>query len=121
MRRARATTAQAATQLNSQIGPRSLRVRILGHLRCWQSPESGGLGDQPIHYTVTRCSAATASSTDCCRASAAVRVCQPGDCDQWPKERNPIFFIPLATAGTVQTSGSDRPREPERAVRCEQW
>jgi len=45
-------------------------------------------------------SAAIASSTDCCSASAAVRVCEPGDRDQWPSERNPIFVIPLAT-GTV--------------------
>ena len=35
-------------------------------------------------------------------------------------KRNPIFFMPLATPRTAQTSGSDRPREPERAVRCEQ-
>src|SRR5262245_41966798 len=41
-------------------------------------------------------SAATASSMDCCRASAPVRVCEPGDCDQCPNDRNPIFFMPLA-------------------------
>src|SRR6185312_16042575 len=50
-------------------------------------------------------SAATASSMDCSRASAPVRVCEPGDCDQCPNERNPIFFIPHATPRTVQTSG----------------
>ena len=64
-------------------------------------------------------SAATASSMDCSSASAAVRVCEPGDRDQWPNERNPIFFMPLVTAGTVQSSGPGRPGEPERAVRRE--
>jgi hypothetical protein len=60
---------------------------------------------------------AVATGSSCCDAAR----CEPGDRDQWPRERNPIFFMPLAIAGTVQTSGSDRPREPERAVRCEQW
>ena len=38
-------------------------------------------------------SAATASSIDWSRASDAVRTSEYGDSDQWPKDRNPIFFI----------------------------
>nr|WP_256661953.1 hypothetical protein [Pseudomonas sp. Hp2] len=38
-------------------------------------------------------SAATASSMDCSRASEAERVCDCCDGAQWPKERNPIFFM----------------------------
>src|SRR4051812_14509662 len=55
-------------------------------------------------------SAATASSMDCRRASAPVRVCEPGDCDQWPNERNPIFFIPLCNTEDGPDFRSDRQR-----------
>src|SRR6185312_1128067 len=43
-------------------------------------------------------SAATARSIDCSSASDADRVCEPGDDDQCPNDRKPIFF----------TSGSTR-------------
>ena len=39
-------------------------------------------------------SAATPSSMDCSIASEAERVCDCGDGVQWPKDRNPIFFMP---------------------------
>src|SRR3954452_23487295 len=39
-------------------------------------------------------SAATARSIDCSSASDADLVCDPGDCDQCPNDRNPIFFMP---------------------------
>ena len=46
-------------------------------------------------------SAATASSSDWISASDAERTCDAGDSDQWPNERNPIFFTrassPIAT------------------------
>src|SRR5690349_21699593 len=42
-------------------------------------------------------SAATVRSTDCSSASEAVRTSEYGDGDQWPKLRNPIFFIPVST------------------------
>ncbi len=38
-------------------------------------------------------SAATASSIVCRRVSAALLVCEPRACDQWPNERNPIRFM----------------------------
>src|ERR1700761_1553014 len=46
---------------------------------------------------------ATASSIDCSSASDADRVCDPGDADQCPNDRNPIFFMPQLTRGTAGT------------------
>ena len=34
---------------------------------------------------------------DCSRASDADRVCEPGDADQCPKDRKPIFFASAST------------------------
>src|ERR1700761_8135676 len=42
-------------------------------------------------------SAATARSTDCSSASDADRTCEPGDDDQCPNERKPIFFTSAST------------------------
>src|SRR5580700_2391027 len=42
-------------------------------------------------------SAATARSIDCSNASDADRVCEPGDDDQCPNDRKPIFFISAST------------------------
>src|SRR5215471_5830941 len=42
-------------------------------------------------------SAATARSIDCCNASDADRVCEPGDDDQYPNDRKPIFFTRAST------------------------
>ena len=42
-------------------------------------------------------SAATASSIDCSSASDADRVCEPGDDDQCPNDRKPIFFTSAST------------------------
>src|SRR5580704_12162599 len=42
-------------------------------------------------------SAATARSIDCSNASDADRVCEPGDDDQCPNDRKPIFFTSAST------------------------
>src|SRR6185437_6324006 len=42
-------------------------------------------------------SAATARSIDCSSASDADRVCEPGDDDQCPNDRKPIFFTSAST------------------------
>ncbi len=42
-------------------------------------------------------SAATARSIDCSNASDADRVCEPGDDDQCPNDRKPIFFTSTST------------------------
>src|SRR6266702_4514288 len=42
-------------------------------------------------------SAATARSTDCSNASDADRVCEPGDGDQCPNDKKPIFFTSAST------------------------
>src|ERR1700685_476342 len=42
-------------------------------------------------------SAATARSIDCSTPSEADRVCEPGDDDQCPNERKPIFFTSVST------------------------
>src|ERR1700728_1906445 len=42
-------------------------------------------------------SAATARSIDCSNASDADRVCEPGDADQCPNDRKPIFFTSVST------------------------
>src|SRR5208282_786 len=42
-------------------------------------------------------SAATARSIDCSNASDADRVCEPGDDDQCPNDKNPIFFTSAIT------------------------
>ena len=47
---------------------------------------------------------------------SAVRVCDSGDRDQCPNERNPILFIPLATPATARTSGPGRAAEPTRQL-----
>src|SRR5271154_3811664 len=42
-------------------------------------------------------SAATARSIDCSNASDADRVCEPGDEDQCPNDKKPIFFTSAST------------------------
>src|SRR6185437_1841229 len=42
-------------------------------------------------------SAATARSTDCSSASDADRTCEPGDADQCPNDKKPIFFTSAST------------------------
>src|SRR5579864_5316248 len=42
-------------------------------------------------------SAATAKSIDCSNASDADRVCEPGDDDQCPNDKKPIFFTSAST------------------------
>src|SRR4249919_3028197 len=42
-------------------------------------------------------SAATARSIDCSNASDADRVCEPGDDDQCPNDKKPIFFTSAST------------------------
>src|ERR1700723_4134738 len=42
-------------------------------------------------------SAATARSIDCSNASDPDRVCEPGDDDQCPNDKNPIFFTRAST------------------------
>ena len=42
-------------------------------------------------------SAATARSIDCSNASDADRVCEPGDGDQCPNDKKPIFFTSATT------------------------
>src|ERR1700734_2280831 len=59
-------------------------------------------------------SAATARSIDCSNASDADRVCEPGDDDQCPNERKPIFFT---SASTPAARAAFHPGEPP-AVRC---
>src|SRR5580704_6099138 len=54
-------------------------------------------------------SAATARSIDCTKASDADCVCEPGDPDQCPKDRNPIFFIQPPT----QAAPGGIPRPPQ--------
>src|SRR5439155_5755769 len=42
-------------------------------------------------------SAATARSIDCSNASEADRACEPGDDDQCPNDKKPIFFTSAST------------------------
>src|SRR3954462_7103176 len=41
---------------------------------------------------------------DCSSASDADRVCECGEGDQWPKDRNPMFFMPATTTTAAETS-----------------
>ena len=49
-------------------------------------------------------SAATASSTVCASASRAVRVRDHSACCQWPKERKPMRFLGVDSAGAVMSA-----------------
>src|SRR5580658_2691396 len=64
-------------------------------------------------------SAATASSIDCSSASDADLVCEPGDDDQCPNERKPIFFTRTGTRAAQATfrRTSDRGSGPSLAGR----
>src|SRR5687768_9395967 len=79
-------------------------------------------------------SAATARSMDCSSASEAVRTADWGESVQWPKLRNPIFFMPgstlnhprcsparcLGTSLDVNRAASRPPRPQCRGVDAEQ-
>src|SRR4029079_6302678 len=60
-------------------------------------------------------STASASSIDWISASAPERTCEYGESDQWPNERNPIFF----TATSLRSAGS-RDACQLGLVRCDQ-
>src|SRR5215472_2645049 len=70
-------------------------------------------------------SAATARSIDCSSASDADCVCEPGDGDQCPNDRNPIFFTSASTqparaaflAGEAPAGGQPR-NEPTAAAKA---
>jgi hypothetical protein len=56
-------------------------------------------------------SAATARSIDCSSASDADRTCEPGDADQCPNDKNPIFFTSASTrAARASFQAGDAPR-----------
>src|ERR1700720_1332367 len=59
-------------------------------------------------------SAATARSIDCSNASDADRVCEPGDDDQCPNDKKPIFF----TSASTRTAGAAFLLGEAPAARC---
>src|SRR5687768_15421435 len=59
-------------------------------------------------------SAATARSIDWTSASEAERTWECGDGDQWPNERNPIFFMASETTSDGQTSRNARSGDAAR-------
>src|SRR5215471_7742595 len=67
-------------------------------------------------------SAATARLIDCSTASDADRVCEPGDDDQRPNDRKPIFFHQRVNAGRPGAIPSakklDLPQRASRGTAC---
>src|SRR6476661_7372808 len=57
-----------------------------------------------------RSSTASASSIDWMSASDADRTADDGDVDQWPNDRNPIFFIDRVYGEETSGSRSGEPR-----------